>query len=165
MNNSSDFYIWATEWDLKWLAQTKYLRDNLDSKEFWNMLYSEYIEDISRIIEEELWFKPDLRVASIQEFSAFKRYQKEAIKIEKSWKNINEKNRTIKDYLGIMSSTIQNDLIEYSNKEWHKMEERIANEHWIDLEDDDKINPIIWSKIDKLRDRLAAEIPVLDRDF
>lgn len=165
MNNQQEFYIWWTDLDYAFMAATKDVTKRLNSKEFWNMLYSEYIEDISRIIKEELWFKPDLRVSSIQDFSTFKRYQKEAKLLTDSWLEKDKDWLTVKNYLGFMSSKIQDDLIEYSNKEWHKMEERIANEYWIDVEDDDKINPIIWSKIDKLRDRLAAEIPVLDRDF
>jgi hypothetical protein len=167
MAEKKDFYIGATPDDLAWREMTKHNQDHLDSRVFEDpryekMKYAPYVQQIASIVEQEMGFKPDLRVASIQDFEAFKRYQKEALTISQSGKPTNERWRTVQTYLGLMSQTICHDLIQYNLEAWQEMGKRIAKEHGLDPEDEDRVDPYVWAKTDRLRDRLAAEIPVIE---
>lgn len=154
-----DFYIWATPDDHAWNALTKKTQESLDSKNFEGRKYAQYVEQIADIIEQEIGFRPDLRVASLQEFQSFKRRQKLALALTQSGKEKDEKGRTLADHLEVMRMDAGTLVTQYTWDAWDKWTESLANQNNMPME---KIGRLTAPFLIRIRDRLASEIPVLD---
>lgn len=163
MSETKDFYIGATPDDHAWMEMTKSNREHLDSKDFEDpryekMKYTPYVEQIATIIEQEIGFRPDLRVASLQEFESFKRRQKMALELSKSGIEKDEEGRTMADHLEVMRMDAGTLVTEFTGEAWDTWAESLAKQNNMPME---KIGRLTAPFLIRIRDRLAAEIPVL----
>jgi hypothetical protein len=151
--------IWATPDDAAWDKMTADVQKDLDSKNYEKMKYFPYLEQISKIVEEEMGFKPDFRVRTFQAIDSFKRDQGQASQLLKSWKEKDQDGFTVAQYLDIMSDEFMNAISKYNGAAWNKWYSNLLQRTWTD---EVGAIPHIQAVKTKMRDRLAAEVPLLN---
>lgn len=143
-----------------WLAETQKNKDHLDSKDFEGMIYTQFIPQIERIVEEELGYKPDIRRNSLMDFETFKEFQRKALALISSGKEMDEHSRTAQKYLSLMRQDVTAGLLnpEYNLEARTNLKTKLMEKHGTDEEG---VKQYLFPMYDRLRDRLAAEIPLL----
>ena len=143
------------EWDKKTWADW----ERLKSKDFEGMKYAYAAPRIEAIINEEFGFVPDLRRISLVNFESLKDAQRKVVALQQSKADKDGDGLTVSGYLQSMRSQTIDIAFDFNSPDWDKIEAKLRTDANGDQKEFVRLRNAL---MEKLRDRLAAEIQLLD---